>query len=390
MKEKSQLKLLLLIMSMFWFGQYVYFPYQTPYLLAFSVSAGMIGVVIGAYGFTQLIVRIPLGIMADRKPRQKLFIIIGVACVALASLIRIFSPGEAGFLIANLLSGIGSSMWISFMTLYSNYFDKASQQKAMGQALAANNIGILFGFVLASLLYDKMGMTILCIFSIAASLIGVILSFFIKEKKAAVKNQSIGQLAAVFLDKRLVLFALFAMVVMGVTGATALAFTMQVARNLGAGGFEIGMASIIYMSMSFLGSFFSSTKTAIRQGPKIWIPVMMLFLAVYCFVVPNCSSVGHVFAIQILVGLSKGILISCCTAEGMRNVPLEKKTTAIGFFQAIYAVGMTFGPVLAGALSDAVNINFAYYMMAAAAIAGFAGAMFYYYVWQKRSVQVLQ
>ena len=42
--------ILLVAITLFWFAQYVYIPFQTPYLTAIGISAGLIGTVVGAYG----------------------------------------------------------------------------------------------------------------------------------------------------------------------------------------------------------------------------------------------------------------------------------------------------------------------------------------------------
>lgn len=77
-KLNYQKNLLLIIVVLFWFAQYVYVPFQTPYLSTMQVSSSMIGIIIGIYGFSQMVLRMPIGIMADKNGRHKLFIILGV------------------------------------------------------------------------------------------------------------------------------------------------------------------------------------------------------------------------------------------------------------------------------------------------------------------------
>ena len=61
-----------------WFSIYTYQSNFTPYMDSLAFSPSMIGLVIGSYGFTQMIFRIPLGILSDRLGTRKLFIIIGL------------------------------------------------------------------------------------------------------------------------------------------------------------------------------------------------------------------------------------------------------------------------------------------------------------------------
>lgn len=46
-KLNYQKNLLLIIVVLFWFAQYVYVPFQTPYLSTMQVSSSMIGIIIG-------------------------------------------------------------------------------------------------------------------------------------------------------------------------------------------------------------------------------------------------------------------------------------------------------------------------------------------------------
>ena len=48
MKNKHQIIKFIIIIILFWFAQYVYVPYQTPFLAAINVASSFIGIVVGA------------------------------------------------------------------------------------------------------------------------------------------------------------------------------------------------------------------------------------------------------------------------------------------------------------------------------------------------------
>ncbi|MTK14274.1 MAG: MFS transporter [Clostridiaceae bacterium] len=374
---KTQKKLLLIIVVMFWFSQYVYIPYQTPYLRSIGVVTSFIGIVVGAYGLSQLLLRMPVGIMADIKGQHKFFIIIGVGSSGLASLFRIFMPNGIGFLLGSLFSGLASAMWISFMVLYSNYFKKEELQKSTGTIIAANNIGILIGFVLGSLFYDRFGMNFLCILSVAAAVISTILTFFIKESAASFTPLPVKQLISVYGDKRLIIFSFLALVQQGVLMSTAMSFTNQVAKQLGASGFEIGMSSIIYIAIAVIASYFSASKLAVKHGAGFWIPIGLVCLCAYCIIVPNVPSTKYIYFAQILAGMSTGLIFPFCTSEAMKNIKPDRKSTAMGYFQAIYAIGMTAIPIFTGLIANN-NMDEAYYFLAIVTVIGLAIAIYFY------------
>lgn len=76
--------------------------------------------------------------------------------------------------------------------------------------------------------------------------------------------------------------------------------------------------------------------------------------------------------------MSTGILLPYLTSESMKEVPEDKKSTAMGFFQAVYAVGMTAFPAVAGALTQRWNMTSGFCFLAAAAFAGTAVSLWHY------------
>lgn len=370
--------LLLAIVGMYWFSQYVYMPYQTPYLLSIGAAASLAGIVVGAYGFTQLLLRLPVGLLADRRGKHKTFILLGAVSVGAASLLRTLFPNEIGFLCANLLAGMASAMWISFMVLYSGYFRAEEMQKAMGRIITVNNLGILFGFLAGTLLYDRMGMQFLCILSCAVSIPAVALALLIREPSPNLPRLPIHELVRVCLDKKLLLFSLFALVQQGVLMSTCMSFTTEIAKQRGASGWEIGLCSIVYIAAAVATSYFSSSNTAAKLGGRGWIPLIFGGLVLYCILIPLVPNVWWIYPVQVLAGASTGILFPFCTSEAMQNVPPEKKSTAMGFFQAVYAIGMTFFPIFTGALAQSFGLSVAFYFLTLLAATGVAVSLIYY------------
>ena len=64
----------------------------------------------------------------------------------------------------------------------------------------------------------------------------------------------------------------------------------------------------------------------------------------------------------------------------MQGIPKEKKSTAMGFFQAVYAIGMTTFPMFTGEASivSAGGMEAGYLVLAGIAILGIIIAKVYY------------
>ena len=85
-----------------------------------------------------------------------------------------------------------------------------------------------------------------------------------------------------------------------------------------------------------------------------------------------------IFLLQVFPGMSTGILLSYLTSESMTEVPASQRSTAMGFFQAVYAVGMTTFPTAVGALAEHVQMAAGYGFLAAAALLGAVCSVVYY------------
>ena len=371
---------LYLIIILFWFSQYVYIPYQTPYLTACQVSGSFIGVVIGAYGMTQMLMRIPAGLTADRSGDHRKLLIAGQISVILANILRWIFPGGMGFLAANLFSGLSSAMWISYMLLLIHAFPAEEKGKATSQAILFNNAGVLAGFLWGTVFYDRFGMNMLVISAAAAAVAGLVLALGVREEHPQKKTAPppVGRLLLACKNKRLIFFALLALVQQGVQMSTTMSFTTQILKDLGAGSAFIGLSSVFYMACAVVFSRMASGSFALKLGVKRIIPAVFLLVGVYCLAVPQVNSIHVIFALQLLPGLSSAFLTSYMTSEAVLEIPREAESTAMGFFQAVYAIGMTAFPTLTGALADSLGVTAAYGALAALAVAAGVAALVWY------------
>ena len=105
---RTSAALLFVLTGWFWFSQYTCAPYLNPEMKLMGASPDFMGLVAGIYGLTQLVVRIPIGIWADRIGRQKPFIVMGclMAVLSTAGMLLFYNP--TGFFVFRGIAGIGS------------------------------------------------------------------------------------------------------------------------------------------------------------------------------------------------------------------------------------------------------------------------------------------
>lgn len=364
MKVKLQKAIIVLTTGLFWLSVYCYMTYQTPYLTGMGVSASFAGLVVGAFGAAELLIRMPVGLLSDLRSRYVPFIVSGCACQTLAVAVRLFSPDGTGFLIGAFLSGVGASTWTCYMLLMGSYFPENEISHAIGIVSMACNAGVVTGYFFGFLFYDQVHMKGILILGLCSAVAATVCSLFIKEPERRIpRNTSLKGLLSVCKDKRLIFFSLMLLMHQGVAMATSSSFTMQLASDMGANGSQVGLISIIGTTVTIISSYMGATKFASRVGGKVWIPLVFVMMAVYCVLMPRTTEVWQIYLLQAFYASGQGVLSIFLTAEAIKNIPSEKKNTAMSFSQAVYAGGLVLFPMLTGAIADSLGLGRAFLVM---------------------------
>lgn len=95
-----------------------------------QTSTSFIGIIIGSYGISQMVLRLPVGLLANYRNKHKMIMLIGSLSSGCASLFRIIFNNGIGFLIGNLFSVFASAMWISFMVFIYEFLSKRPTNKS--------------------------------------------------------------------------------------------------------------------------------------------------------------------------------------------------------------------------------------------------------------------
>lgn len=362
--------LLCTITLFFWFAQYVYIPFLTPYLIGLAISATVVGVIVGAYGLTQLLLRIPLGIALDIYRYHKLVIAGGLFLAGISSIGMQLFPSPVMLFISSALSGVASATWISFTTLYASYYEGSQSTKAIGIINVFFQAGGLLAFLAGGFLYGRYGIHILFRASFVAGMVGTVMALFIPhETSVNGTNVTVASLLKVVKERRVITFSLLCGVAWFVIFATVFSFSTSTAKQLGASGLQLGGFSMLYSVGTILGAYFVSTGAAHAMGEKKLLSAAFVVLTLYCICIPLTSNLRLFFPLHLMCGLGNGVLLAATMAFAIKEVAPDKKTTAMGFFQSIYCIGLTSGPVVMGMLIDHSSKVVAFFVVAAITLA---------------------
>ena len=368
MENKRKDSLFFLVVTLFWFAQYIFVPFLTPHLAAMGVAASVSGVILGAYGFSQLVLRIPVSISEDCLGRHRLFMSCGLLAVVLASSLPVLFQSPAAYLISRTLAGVGASTWVSFTVAFTG--GHANVKERMGKLIAANNLGILISYLVGGSLYEWLGMKPLFMISAGVAVIALcILPTCQKGGSTGTHPFHVQDLWKVLRNRNLMVCALMCALMQLINFATAMSFVSTYAQQKGAGGFVLSLVSIAFYVAGTTASTVYSKGVFSRMSDRAFMMMGFGLFAVYCLALPLCQNVWLILLAQLLGGASRTLLstqqMALCTA----TIEPEQKTTAVGVFQSIYSLGMTVGPVVMGWMLDFTGNN---YPMAFACISVFA------------------
>ncbi|ADK30683.1 MFS transporter [Brachyspira pilosicoli] len=368
---------LFIIMILYWFSLYTYIPFQVPYLYALNVTPSIVGIILGLYGASQMILRFPFGIISDYFGKYKIFIVLGSLLSAVSCIIKIVYPSANGFLVGNILTGVAASTWLMYMVLYYSYFDRSKEHMAASKCLVANVIGMFLGFLFATIFYQKFGMNLMLIAAAFAAFAATILALFLKEEKREKKN-NIKDLILVIKNKRLLFFSVLSIIEQGIHMAASVSFTLNRIKELGGASYLVGIASLLNMFFAIVSAYIASTSFASKRGSKFYVPFSFVLLGLYCVAVILTKNIFVIVASQILSGLSIGMLASYLTSEALIEIDRDKKSSAMGFYQTAYSIGIFIYPIITGKIVEMYSIEMAYiFLTASAVICAFIALLYY-------------
>ncbi|MNC63630.1 putative transporter [compost metagenome] len=79
--------------------------------------------------------------------------------------------------------------------------------------------------------------------------------------------------------------------------------------------------------------------------------------ALFTLLIPGMPTLAALCATQVGNGLMQGLIFPLLLGKSVSDVAPFKRATAMGFYQAVYAVGMSGGPFVAGWMSAAYGLK---------------------------------
>lgn len=351
-------------------------PILPTYAKDIGASYQMIGIILGSYGLTQVLLRLPLGIISDRLGRRKIFLVTGTILGLASSLGMWLFRDVYSLLLFRLLSGIAATAWVLQTVLFARCYPPTEGGKAMSLVTAVVNFGEMSAMFAGGLVAQYYGQEQSFLLAALIAVPALVCNAAVREvpEKSAQEPASLGEITAMARDWSLALPSLLGLVAQVISFGTVFGFVPLVAKNLGASYAEIGLLPTIYLLPGILASLLSATFFRRLMSERFMVAGGFLVMAAGCFVIPFVPDIITLFATQAIAGFARGLVFPILMSLGIRGIAGNRQATAMGFFQAIYGMGMFLGPLVVGAISGWAGMIWGFTFVGMTGVLGSAAA----------------
>ena len=349
---------------LFWAGLYLYVPILPVYIQSLDTSLYMVGLVIAAYAIPQVLLRIPIGIVADNLQRRKPLVVAGMIFALLGALWLWFSGNLWLLFLARMVTGIGAATWVIFPIYFIAYYPLKESGRAIGLINFVQNAALVAATASGGALAQMFGPRQTFFGAAIIGVLGLGVLFFTKEpSRDQMKVRRWQDFSSVATCPLLITISVMGILLHFVTFAGVFSFLPIYANEIGASSADIGLITMLNMGLSTLGALCAIWLWE-KFGIRVTIISGSLLIGISLFAIPFIQDIPLLMAVQISYGLGRGVLMTMFMALSIRNVRHEHQATAMGIYQAVYAIGMLLGPLTSGFLSDRLGLSNAFYLSA--------------------------
>ncbi|WP_028357529.1 MFS transporter [Brackiella oedipodis] len=344
---------------------------EAAHILRGGQDPFLIGLAIGAYGLTQAIMQIPMGMASDRFGR-KAIVVIGMLLFIVGGVICALSASVHWVIVGRAIQGFGAvsaaiTAWIADST--------RPEVRSRVMAMAGVSIGISFAasLVLSPLIVRWAGLTGLFWAISGIGVICLLIAAF-RVPSQAIQGRAMGNTKAAEVLKNTNLLRLnmgvfslhFGMMAMFVVLPSIITHL----SHLGTG--DLWKIYLPVMLLAFILMvpviFFIETRYLHRQGLLGSVALLIVVLALMPFFSQHLSAlivclVLYFVAFNVLEALQPSMVSRAC--------PPEHKGLALGFFNMAQALGVAAGGAMGGLMAARFEVHYVFGLAAVVALLWF-------------------
>ncbi len=341
----------------FWGSLYVYIPTLAVFAGSVGASLSVIGFIVAAYGFVQFLLRIPVGYLSDRTGKRVPFIIAGLAATAIGDVGMALLSTPWMLVFWRGVHGIGAASFVPLSVYFAGFFRPENATRATALMVALTSGTQVFVSLLGGKLADEFGVTSTFWAGAVFGVAGIIAMTAAGERPIPAHSpMSLRRFGRVMAVRRLLVVSGLAAINQYLTFALTMGFVPVLADRLGASSTDLGVLTTLGFLAYAVASLIAATAAA-RIGERNLVVAGSIVAALAALTLPLASTVFQIYALQVVGGLGKGVVFPILMGLAIKSAPESERASAMGVFQAVYAIGMFAGPATAGAVAEAIGLS---------------------------------
>jgi MFS family permease len=323
-----------------------------------------VGVVIGSYAITGLLLRPVAGRFADRRGRKPA-VLLGSLLVAISGLLYLPPLGVPGLIAARLLLGAGEG---TVFTAGSAWIVDIAPPGRRGRVIGLYGLSVWaalsIGPLLGELLLHASGYTLVWLFAAAAPLAGALIALRLPDPFRPLAHAEQHPLIA---REAVRPGAALALAALGYATVAAFVVLHLEARGIGHGATVFGAFATMIVLTRLIGGDLPD-----RIGPARVAAVAALGEAVGLTLIGVAHSLAAALLGALAMGVAFSLLYPSLSLIVVERIPDTKRGAALGTFTAFFDAGVGFGAPLAGLTAALIDYEVAFLFAAAVAVASAA------------------
>lgn len=342
----------------------------------------MTGIVLASYGLMQFLFRLPIGIISDLLGKRKRFIVLGMGISTISCLVFALTESVEWVLFSRSLAGIAAAFWVVFTILFSSYVAEDKLHRAMGSLSFAVVFAQLLGMAMSAWIVEEWGDHAPYWIGAVLGGLGLVLSFFIMESKGQDNRKplNIREMIVVLKEPALLKVSSLSILAHGIMFTTIFGFTTAYVLSVGFKPGDVTLLVFAFMIPHAFSTILSGKTFVPLFGPWRTLQGAFLVAAVFTCLIPFVETLGVMLLLQVMNGFALGLLFPLFLGMTVEKIEHEKRATAMGAYQALYAIGMFIGPFLAGILNSIFGLEASFLFSGFMGVAAFLLCL----LWEKQ------
>ncbi len=344
-----------LVVLVAFFDLFLQFPTVAPYAEDLGETAAFVGVIVGAYSFTNLFGNLGAGYVLDRWGRRGP-VMIGLAITALAVATYPLAETSGQLLASRAIHGLAAGILApGAFAIIGDQSAEDRRGRAMGVTGATIAIAAMVGPPAAGILRDAYSATTVFLLDAAVLSITLIVfsvmtrgSFGTKRRDKEVSKPK-GR-GVPFSSGILVAYSSAFVMTIGL--GTLITYLPLALEDLGESAARSGSSFGIFAVIALVVMASPVSRVSDRIGRTQPLIGGLVGIGIGLIALGTIAGYGGVAVGMAIFGLGFGLVFPAATALVAESTGADRRGTAFGVFYAVYSMGVVIGSVGSGTLAE--------------------------------------